>query len=229
MEHAILVIIPLILSLTVHEYCHAGAAYLLNDQTAARMGRLTLNPIPHIDPIGTLVLPLVGALTGGFLFGWAKPVPVQPYNFTRSISMRKGMLLVSLAGPASNMALALLASLLLFLLIQTGLIDKIGFVQLLYGQTGDGHTLAAAGIELLKIFIQLNIILAFFNMIPVPPLDGSKILAGILPYKYGHYMEFLERYGFIILIVLLFSGVLNIVFYPASLLANLLLTWPLMV
>ncbi len=228
MEQAILVVIPLILSLTVHEYCHAGAAYLLNDNTAARMGRLTLNPIPHIDPIGTLILPIMGALTGGFLFGWAKPVPVQPYNFTRSISMRKGMLLVSLAGPASNLVLAFLASLLVFMLIQTGLVDKTGFVKVIFGQAEEGHTLANAAIELLKIFIHLNVILAFFNMIPVPPLDGSKILSGILPYKYGHYMETLERYGFLILIALLMTGALNILFYPARLLSNFLLTWPLM-
>ncbi len=204
---AVMVLIPLVLSLSVHEYCHAAAAYLLKDDTAARMGRLTLNPIAHIDPVGTIILPLMGVMFGGFIFGWAKPVPVQPMNFTRKVSMRKGMLLVSAAGPASNLAMALIGSLLAFV-----------FYKL--------QVTAEAPWTMLRIFIQLNIILAFFNLIPVPPLDGSKILAGILPYKYANFIDTLEKYGFMILIFLLFSGALKVLFYPANLLANFLFTWP---
>lgn len=209
---ALMVLIPMILSLSVHEYSHARAAAILEDNTAKDMGRLTLNPVAHIDPIGTIALPFLGVLFGGFIFGWAKPVPVNPMNLSRRFSMKKGMLLVAAAGPASNFVMAIIASMLLY------------FITLLnYNFSQDPFHL----ISLFAIFIQLNIILGFFNLLPVPPLDGGRILAGILPDSAEPHLRMLERYGFLIVIMLLFSGALQILFIPARLISNFLLTWPL--
>jgi len=211
--HALLVLIPMILSLSVHEYAHAKVASMLEDSTADEMGRLTLNPVAHIDPIGTIALPFLGVFLGGFIFGWAKPVPVNPMNFTRRISMKKGMLLVAAAGPASNFAMAIAASVLLYLLVGVGgynFVDDPFKLMILFG-----------------IFIKLNIILAFFNLLPVPPLDGGRILAGILPDSAQPHLRMLEQYGFLIVIMLLFSGALQILFIPASWISNFLFSWPL--
>ncbi len=205
----VLMLIPMVLSLTVHEFCHAAAAKALKDDTAERMGRLTLNPIPHIDPIGTIALPLMASILGGAFFGWAKPVPVNPMNFTRKISMKMGMLWVAAAGPASNMVLALISSVLIYVLAHW-----VG----VYNDTLH---------QFFQIFIHLNVLLAFFNLLPVPPLDGGRILTGLLPDRFGPMLEGLERYGFLILIVLLFSGALSVLFIPVRYIAAFLLYWPL--
>jgi Zn-dependent protease len=156
------ILIMLWLSLCPHEFGHAWAAWKLGDDTAALMGRLTLNPLAHIDPIGTLLLPLLGVQ-----FGWAKPVPVQPHRFTRRVSMRIGMLLVALAGPIANLILCAVGIVALAVMIRF-------YPAVLNARDG-------AGKHLLGQFIALNVILATFNMLPIPPLDGSRIADALMP------------------------------------------------
>jgi Zn-dependent protease len=181
-----MLLIPLVLSLTVHEFFHAWTAWKLGDDTAARMGRLTLNPIPHIDPIGTLLLPLMG-----IPFGWAKPVPVDVRRIRRGISMAKGNILISSAGPISNLALAVLASIVYALLIRyaPGAVDR-----------GQG-----AG-ELLEILILVNVSLAIFNLLPIPPLDGSHVAEALVPYRWRPAWETFARFSPFLLLGLLFFG-----------------------
>jgi Zn-dependent protease len=169
----------MIIGFTFHELAHAYVAYRLGDSTAARQGRLTVNPIAHIDPIGFLALFLVG-------FGWAKPVPVNPFNMRGD--PQRNMMLVSLAGPAANMVLAFLFAVLLGL----GLANLFPY----------GH-------EIVNRIIYINIVLAVFNLLPIPPLDGFKILAGLLPPSQANIINTLEQYGLIILLILLFTGVIS--------------------
>lgn len=164
-------VIPLVLSLTVHEWAHAYSAYRLGDDTALRMGRLTLNPVPHIDPVGTLLLPLLG-----IPFGWARPVPVNPARFRPDMSMSKGMMITASAGPLSNLALAVLCVVLL------GLLRRFGVEQ-------------AALDGLLYIGFQLNVALAIFNMLPIPPLDGSRVAEGLLPLRLRPLWDRFARFG----------------------------------
>ncbi|MDD3654766.1 MAG: site-2 protease family protein [Desulfotomaculaceae bacterium] len=171
----------IILGLTFHEFAHGWAADRLGDRTARHMGRLTINPLAHVDPIGFLLLFLVG-------FGWAKPVPVNPYNFRGEI--KQGMLLVALAGPATNILLAIASA-------------------VMFGAFYQMHWPYFT--EMMSYMIQINIVLAVFNLIPIPPLDGSKILAGILPGR-QEWLELLERYGPFLLIVLLFTGLIGYIF-----------------
>ena len=179
----VMLIIPLILSLTVHEWAHASSAYLLGDDTASRQGRLTLDPLVHIDPVGTLLLPLLGVP-----FGWAKPVPVNPARFTRKISMAKGLLLTAAAGPASNVLLAFICIVLLAVLLRTVPEWLIGnpaiFLLLRYG-------------------LLLNISLAVFNMLPIPPLDGSRVAEGLLPQRWRSVWERYARYSALVLLAVI--------------------------
>ncbi|MBO8137911.1 MAG: site-2 protease family protein [Desulfotomaculum sp.] len=168
----------IVLGLTFHEYAHAWTADKLGDPTARYMGRLTINPLAHVDIIGLLMLFFAG-------FGWAKPVPVTPYRLTGD--MRRSLMLVSVAGPATNMVIAFTAALLF------GLAASLGSVPL---------------IDIMRHIIIINVALAVFNLLPVPPLDGSKILAGILPGKQD-WLIYLEQYGTIILLLLLFTGILG--------------------
>jgi Zn-dependent protease len=172
-------LIPLLLSLTVHEWAHAFAASRLGDDTAERMGRLTLNPIPHIDPLGTVILPLLN-----IPFGWARPVPVNPVRFTRKLSMSAGMMIVAVAGPLSNVVLALLCA------VGFGLMARFGW-----------HHEAAA--HFLGIALQLNVALAVFNMLPIPPLDGSRIADGLMPLRYRAAWESFAKYGPLVLLMLI--------------------------
>ena len=176
----------LILAMTVHEYAHARVAVMLGDFTPRLMGRLTLNPIAHIDPIGLLCLFLVH-------FGWAKPVSINPFNFKNP---RRDDVLVSLAGPASNLCLAFLT--LVFMLVY------VKFV----GQMTDGTYLV------FRLIIEYNIGFAIFNMLPIPPLDGSHVLMQILPRELAYKLEGLERYSFIILIIFLMTPILSMILIP---------------
>jgi len=185
-----------LLCITVHEVAHGYAAYKLGDNTAKNMGRLTLNPIPHIDIVGGLAMLFAG-------FGWAKPVPVEPRNFTRKISMRNGMALTAFAGPLSNLIFAFIVMIIMFALRSFGVLEflAIGGHFWMIPAPGTVHG------TLMSIFITLiamNLGLAIFNLIPVPPLDGSWILSAWLPNRLLFKYARIERVGFIVLIALLF-------------------------
>jgi Zn-dependent protease len=175
--------VPLLLSLTVHEWAHAYSAFRLGDDTAARMGRMTFNPIPHIDPFGSILCPLF------IPFGWAKPVPVNPTRFRRGVSMRAGMMITAAAGPVSNLILAVLCTVLF------GVLHRFDLVQ--YGQAAD---------RLLTSAIGLNLTLFLFNFFPVPPLDGSRIVDGVMPYRYREAWEQFSRYSWIALLLVVYFG-----------------------
>jgi Zn-dependent protease len=172
----------IVLSLTFHEAAHAFAAYRLGDPTAKRLGRLTLNPLPHIDPVMTIIVPTVLAMTTGYIFGGAKPVPVDPRNFR---APHRHNAFVAAAGPLSNIALALVGVLVLQILSVTGAYQ--------------GKVLA----HLVYWFTYFNILLAIFNSIPIPPLDGSRIVSWLLPGKLRMTYGSIERYGVLALVVLL--------------------------
>jgi len=179
LQRAALVLVPMILSLTVHEYAHARSAFALGDDTAASMGRMNLNPLSHIDPFGTIMLPLMAVLFNSpFFFGWAKPVPIDPLRFSRKMRMKTGVLLTAAAGPAANVVLAFLMGVLL---------------AIVRGDGGLEETIATPHGMLIINTLLINVILAVFNLIPVPPLDGSRILVGLLPDRLGHKFAYLER------------------------------------
>lgn len=192
----IFVLIPMILALTVHEYAHAFVAARLGDDTAARQGRLTLNPISHMDPIGTLLIPMVGIFSGVPFIGWAKPVPVSPVQFTRRIRMKTGMLLTSIAGPASNLLFAIVIA------VALGFVDPAVAYDAAAGQTSVGVAL----VKLACWTMTINLGLLVFNLLPIPPLDGSKVLAGILPDRHDWVLDFLSRYSFVLFIAILLIG-----------------------
>lgn len=184
--YEMLIALPAILiALTFHEYAHGRAADWLGDDTPYYQGRLTINPLPHIDWVGFFMLLF-------FHFGWAKPVQVNPYNF-KKVSVKKGMMLVSLAGPAMNILLAIGALVILRLL---------------------GENASNTLLMLLVPLVQINIILAVFNLLPIPPLDGSKVLAGFLPDSGAQAMYKLEPYGPLILLLLIFTNVAGYIIWP---------------
>lgn len=193
--------VPVLIAITCHEAAHGFAAWRMGDPTAKLNGRLTLNPLRHIDPVGTIIFPLLLVLVKSpFLFGWAKPVPVNPRYFADPV---KGMMLVSLAGPGSNFALAL------------------GFAALYHALFWLAAFLDGAGMGVLVPLVLMagygvliNLMLGIFNLFPVPPLDGSKILAGFLPHRWAAFIYGLERYGFVLIILLLLTGVLQKVLLP---------------
>jgi Zn-dependent protease len=194
--------IPAVLiAITFHEYSHGMMAYKMGDSTAAEAGRLTLNPLAHLDPIGTLMLLL-------FRFGWAKPVPV---NFNRLNHPKRDMIYVSLAGPIANIVIAVIFALILrvsyYLIGQTTIAQGSSFFKLLV-------TLLRGWLIFLQTGVIINLALAIFNLIPVPPLDGSKILLGLLPYPQAYRFAKLESYGPIFLLILVFSGIIGKVLFP---------------
>lgn len=183
---SIIIIIALILSIVIHEVAHGHMANWLGDPTARLQGRLTLNPISHIDPLGSVIIPaLLFFSNAGFLFGWAKPVPYNPYNLS---DQRYGEAKVAAAGPAVNLLLAFIFGTLI------RLADTLG--------------LPASFLDIAGYIVFINVLLALFNMIPIPPLDGSKIILALLPYRmataYRSLTMQMERYGFIALFIVLF-------------------------
>jgi len=194
-----------LLSLTVHEAAHAWSADRLGDSTARILGRLSLNPLVHIDPIGTVLLPLVAAVSNFPIIGWAKPVPV---NTSRLAHPRRDFMIVAAAGPASNIALAVLGAVLVQLIPSSP-----GF------RPSDGLDLTSV----LFMAGSINIFLAVFNLIPIPPLDGGNVLAGLLPPNAADVLDKLRPFGFIILYGLMFTGILgDLIVPPARFLLRLL-------
>jgi Zn-dependent protease len=184
----------LLISLTIHEAAHAWTAERLGDRTARMLGRVSLNPLVHIDPIGTVLLPLIAAVSHLPIIGWAKPVPVDTRHLGHP---RRDFVLVAAAGPITNLLQATLAAALLRV-------------------ASAGGVLSSAPFDVLYRAIQINLLLAFFNLIPVPPLDGGNVLLGLLPPRVAASYAQLRRYGFLVLYALMFTGVASAIVVPPT-------------
>lgn len=196
---SLLITFPLLLvSITIHEFSHGWAAYKLGDPTAKYSGRLTLNPLAHIDPVGTIILPLMlfFASQGKFVFGAAKPVPV---NFNLLRNPKRDIIWVGASGPAANFILAFILSVVLKIIPLNDFLSVIT----------------------LKLIL-INVILGVFNLIPIPPLDGSRIAAGLMPKNIAYQYSKIEPYGFIIVILLIYLGIFNRIIFPV---VKIILSW----
>jgi len=186
---------PILFAITLHEAAHGWVACKLGDPTAKKLGRITINPIKHIDPMGTIVVPLFLAMVSPFVMGWAKPVPVQPQYFK---SPMLDMALVAVAGPVSNFFMACIWAMSIQLSLMTLDPSQLLTFMVKMGENG----------------IIINIVLMVLNLLPIPPLDGGRVMAGILPPKLAlPYMQ-LERFGMVIILLLLFSGILGKILWP---------------
>lgn len=188
--------IPILFAITAHEAAHGWVASKLGDKTALRMGRVTLNPIPHIDLIGTIIVPIICLMLSPFIFGWAKPVPIDYRNLR---SPRRDMAFVAIAGPFSNLVMALV----------WGAIMKLGFYLMSHGIL-DNRLLLLMG----EAGVIINLVLGILNLIPIPPLDGSRVMSSLLPYKIGVLYNKIEPLGFLLLILLILSGFLGYLLMP---------------
>jgi Zn-dependent protease len=187
--------LPVIFAITVHEVAHGWVANRLGDPTARMLGRLTLNPIKHIDPIGSILVPGLLLLTGGFVFGWAKPVPITVRNMRNP---RRDMAIVALAGPVSNLVMAFLWALM----------ARVAAL------LGNSSTLTTGLIYMGLAGIAINLALAVLNLLPIPPLDGGRVLSNLLPPRMSAMLDRIEPYGFFILLGLLITGILGYILGP---------------
>jgi len=195
--YSLLISIPAVLvAITFHEYAHAFAAYKLGDETAKSQGRLTLNPIKHMDPVGILMLLFLG-------FGWGRPVQIDPRNFNRNMSAKKAEAIVAIAGPAANFILAIVFSIITALLIKFNALDKMNY------------RAALTIIEILQSIVILNVGLGLFNLIPLPPLDGSKVLCAFLPYNVEMSFRNNEQIFYMVFMILWITGLLGSFISPA--------------
>jgi len=200
----------LVFAITFHEVSHGYVANRLGDPTARLMGRLTLNPIKHIDPVGTVLLPLILTAMGGVIFGYAKPVPINPANFRDS---KRDMAISAAAGPITNVLLAILSSLIIMIII-------VPAMNLLQSNIANAFFIPLYG--MFKFSIQINLFLAALNLMPVLPLDGGRVLVGLLPYKQAAAFSRLEPYGLIIFFGLIFTGIAKYFIIPIYLLLTIL-------
>jgi Zn-dependent protease len=199
MQLLVVAALPLVFAITLHEVAHGWVARLRGDRTAEMLGRLTLNPIKHIDPLGTVVVPALMLLTAGFIFGWAKPVPVTVENLR---GKRRDMAVVALAGPVSNLVQAVFWALLM-------LVGQLVFDM----APGVGRFLFYSGIA----GVLLNVVLAVLNLLPIPPLDGGRVVSALLPGRLSWQYDRIEPYGVWIVLGLLLLGLLGAVLWPAVL------------
>ena len=188
--------IPVLFAITLHEVAHGMVARHFGDRTAEMLGRLSLNPLKHVDPVGTIVVPAILFMTGGFLFGWAKPVPVAFGNLRNP---KKDMIFVALAGPVANILMGIVWALILKLVFLFGAQEALA-----------GEFL----ISMCEIGILINALLAAFNLLPIPPLDGGRVLRGLVSESIGYYLDRIEPFGLIILVLLMVSGLLWVLVSP---------------
>ena len=202
-QRLIILVPPILFAITLHEVAHGWVALRFGDPTAKALGRLSLNPLRHIDPVGTVLVPAMMYFFSGFIFGWAKPVPV---SFERLRYPKQDMILVALAGPVANLIMA------------TGwmLVVMLGIFSMTHSVFWIGQPCYYMGL----VGIEINVLLGALNLLPIPPLDGSRVLTGLLPDRFGDLMRRIEPFGLLILLLLLFSGVLWNILLPAI---NLLL------
>jgi len=197
----LIALVVLIASLSVHEAAHAWTADQLGDPTARNLGRLSLNPVVHVDPIGTLLFPLIALMTNVPLIGWAKPVPV---DFRHLKHPKRDFAIIAAAGPTSNLVMAVVGAGVLAVMpgLEPGAIA--------------GREVMTTAVQMLDFFVLINVLLAVFNMIPVPPLDGGNVLLGVLPPPGARVIEALRPYGFLILYALMLTGVLGTLMGPVA-------------
>jgi Zn-dependent protease len=188
--------IPVLFAVTLHEVAHGWMARRLGDSTAEKLGRLSLNPIKHIDPVGTIIVPILMLMFSPFIFGWAKPVPVSFGNLNNP---KRDMVWVAVAGPLANIAMGIFWALIYKLTVMSGLMTSFA----------GGWLLSMAEIGIIN-----NALLAAFNLLPIPPLDGGRVLRGLANESIGYYLDRIEPFGLIILVVLLVSGVLQVLVGP---------------
>ncbi|WP_040314713.1 site-2 protease family protein [Bacteriovorax sp. BAL6_X] len=194
-----------LLAISFHEFGHAWMARRYGDDTAERIGRLTLNPIPHVDFVGTVIFPMVGIMLGGVPFGWAKPVPVDVRRFK---NMKSGIFWVSFAGPGANLILMILSAL---------------FFGMVYAYVPSTFSLKTQFMDMLQYSVFINILLAVFNLIPFPPLDGSKMVAAYLDYNSARKYEELQRFSFIFILILWFTPIFGYMIRPVMSLGMVLM------
>ncbi len=199
----ILYMVALVFSLSVHESAHAWMSNQFGDDLARLQGRISLNPASHVDPIGTLLFPAIAFFTGAPLIGWARPTPVNPLKWRNK---RVANFWVSIAGVLCNFAIAIISGITIRILYTTNVVDEGLSV------VNSDSAFATGAVELLIVFFKLNVALGVFNLLPIPPLDGSKVLSSILPPSFEPALESLDRFGFLLLFIAVFTGVLGVVF-----------------